>query len=356
MGIVQLTVFARSDMGRVRKNNEDSFMVTDLDSGERVEDAGAQTAFDVRKLGILMVVSDGMGGHAAGEVASALVVDSLRKSLGSAGADEPSMQRLIDSAVKRANSDVFEAARETRKKGMGATLTAILVHHDEAYVAEVGDSRAYLLRSGRLRQITKDQSFVQLLVDAGAITPEQAKVSDRKNVILQGMGLQEDVQVSIGRVRLRRGDRLLICCDGLSNLVHDAELRDLLQTPDLATACNRMVDLANERGGDDNITAIVAALDGVGLPVPPPDESVTETFDVLQEFSHDGKSTSQRPAANKAATPHAIEPPAPPAGEPQAPSVPPPPSTDSPPSSPWPLLGAVVTLIAVIAFVFWSLR
>ncbi len=350
MGIVQLTVFARSDVGRVRKNNEDSFMVTDLDTGARVEEAGAQTSFDVRERGILMVVSDGMGGHAAGEVASALVVDSLRKSLGEPGADESSMQRLIDSAVKRANTDVFEAARETRKKGMGATLTAILVHHDEAYVAEVGDSRAYLLRAGRLRQITKDQSFVQLLVDAGAITPEQAKVSERKNVILQGMGLQEDVQVSIGRLRLRRGDRLLICCDGLSNLVNDDELRDLLNTLDLTAACNRMVDLANERGGDDNITAIVASLDGAGLPVPGPDETVTQTFEVLQEFEQGGKKTSERPPARESAPPAVVV-----EAAPAAPSPPDELEAPSDSGSPWPLLVAVVTLIGVMGFVIWFL-
>jgi serine/threonine protein phosphatase PrpC len=230
-----------------------------------------------------MVVSDGRGGHAAGEVASALVVDSLRSSLGQTD-DVVSMQRLIDQAVQRANADVFAAAKNKATKGMGATLTAVLVHGHEAYIAEVGDSRAYVLRQGRLRQMTRDQSFVQLLLDSGAITPEQAKKMPMRNAIVQAMGLEPNVHVAIGRLRLRRGDRLLLCCDGLYNLVSDDDLSRILGEEDLTSACDRMIDLANERGGDDNVTAVVARIDGDALPAPILHESVTQTFEVLQEF------------------------------------------------------------------------
>ncbi|MBK9034537.1 MAG: Stp1/IreP family PP2C-type Ser/Thr phosphatase [Myxococcales bacterium] len=299
---------ARSDVGRVRTKNEDAFSVADLDDGARLESGPAPRSFDVRARGILLVVSDGMGGHAAGEVASAMVVDSLRRSLEVPGLDTSSMQRLIDNAVKRANTDVFEAARATRKAGMGATLTAVLVHHHEAYVAGVGDSRAYILRQGRLRQITKDQSFVQLLVDAGALTLEEAKLSNQKNLILQGMGLKDDVQVSIGRLQLRRGDRLLLCSDGLSNLVSDDELRAvLISERDLAAACERTIELANSRGGDDNITAIVAALDGEGLPLPTTTETLTQTFEILQAYDPGGPAARPRPDA-PAASPAAAAP------------------------------------------------
>jgi serine/threonine protein phosphatase PrpC len=137
---IRLTVFARSDVGRVRSNNEDAFLISDLDSGAR--QVAPAIDVDVRDRGILIVVSDGMGGHAAGDVASALVVESLRKSLSDPTADHSSLQRFIDSAVRRANADVREAARATEKRGMGATLTAVLVHDTDAYVAEVGDSRA----------------------------------------------------------------------------------------------------------------------------------------------------------------------------------------------------------------------
>ena len=307
MAPVQLTVFARSDVGRVRANNEDAFTVTDLDTGDRLDGATAPSRLDVQQRGILLLVSDGMGGHAAGEVASALVVDSLRKSLGESGAETSSMQRLVDNAVRRANADVWEAAKATRKQGMGATLTAVLVHQTVAYVAAVGDSRAYLMRSGRIRQITKDQSFVQMLVDAGAITPEEAKNSPQKNIILQSMGREKNVTVSIGRLSLRRGDRLLVCSDGLSNLVNDDELADFLNRPDVSAAANGMIEMANERGGDDNVTAIVAELDGEGLKLPSSAERVTQTLEVLQEY---GKiERSPKPPSEPAPAPPSKAPP-----------------------------------------------
>ena len=296
---VEMTVFARTDIGRVRTNNEDSFTVADLDTGAQINSSETATRLDVQERGVLLVVSDGMGGHAAGEVASALVVDSLRRSLGEAGADNTSMQRLIDAAVKRANIDVFYAARASRKRGMGATLTAVLVHRTDAYVASVGDSRAYLLRAGRLRQITKDQSYVQLLIDAGAMTPEQARQSDQKNIILQAMGQEPNVQVTIGRLSLRSGDRLLICSDGLTGKVRDEELAAMLVGPDLAAGCRAMIKLANDRGGEDNVTAIVALVEGEGLPAPGPRETVTHTFEVLQ----DEGPVKHRPAAKPPSPP-----------------------------------------------------
>ncbi len=279
---IQLTVFARSDMGRVRTNNEDAFLVSDLESGARLETPAVDV--DVRDRGILLVVSDGMGGHAAGEVASALVVESLRKSLSDPKGDHHSHQRLIDAAVRSANAAVVAAAQANGKRGMGATLTAALVHDHEAFIASVGDSRGYLLRGGKLRQITKDQSFVQSLVDAGVMTPEQAKNSSRKNVILQAMGREKDVRAAIGRLSLRRGDRLLLCCDGLSNAVSDAELEAMLADSDTGAICDRMIDLANERGGHDNLTAVIALIEGDGLPLPSEQERAAPGLEVLQEF------------------------------------------------------------------------
>ena len=327
MGNIRLTIFARTDVGRVRTNNEDAFLIGDLDTGARVE-SGVE--LDVNHRGILMVISDGMGGHAAGDVASALVVESLRKSLSDPAADHSSLQRLIDHAVQRANDDVHQAARSAERRGMGATLTAVLVHETDAYVAEVGDSRGYLLRAGRLRQITKDQSFVQMLVDLGAMSPEQARDAPGKNVILQAMGREADVQVSIGRLRLRRGDRLLLCSDGLSNKLADRELEGLLAAADFEKIADRMVDLANERGAEDNVTAVVAVVEGDGLPVPADGEQVTQTLEILQEFSGPGNKTP-RPAAAAPVEPPApvaaaapVARPAPAARAPLAPKAPPP--------------------------------
>jgi PPM family protein phosphatase len=329
---VQLAVYARSDVGRVREKNEDAFAVSDLETGETLQ---TPATLKVRDRGVLMVVSDGMGGHAAGEVASAIVVDSLRSTLSDPSIDHSSLQRIIDTAVRRANADVLQAAQASRKKGMGATLTAVLIHDTDAYVAEVGDSRAYLLRGGRIRQITKDQSFVQMLLDAGVLTPEQAKEAPQKNVILQAMGLEPNVKVSIGRLKLRRGDRFLLCSDGVSNKLNEEELRALLANADLGSACSRAVDLANERGGDDNITTVVAEVTGEGLPEQIPDEPITQTLEVLQEFGD----TARKKAAPAAPAPRAAPKPPAPAHSSMAPKI---------------ALGLVVFL-AVAATLWWFL-
>ena len=374
MGNVRLTVYARSDVGRVRTNNEDAFLVSDLDTGASL--APSAVDVDVRDRGLLAVVSDGMGGHAAGDVASALVVESLRKSLSDPAADHSSLQRLIDGAVRRANADVHAAARATERRGMGATLTAVLVHGTDAYVAEVGDSRGYLLRSGRLRQITKDQSFVQVLIDAGVLTPEQAKDSPQKNVILQAMGREQDVQVSIGRIRLHAGDRLLLCSDGLSNLVTAAELAAMLGDDAPATVCERMIALANERGGHDNLTAVVALVGGDGLPAPEEAEPSRQTIEILQEYagaklpprtppppsgSPPEAATSSSGSPPAIANPSSGSPPAaaktgsgsPPPAEPaSAPLAAPQAQPDAGP--PW-LALALVAVVALVALLAWRL-
>lgn len=305
MANTRLNIFGRTDVGRVRTNNEDAFLVSDLDTGGRLETPVFEV--DVLDRGILLLISDGMGGHAAGDVASALVVESMQRTLSDPMADHSSLQRLINHAVQRANAVVHEAAQAAEKRGMGATLTAMLIHGAEAYVAEVGDSRGYLLRAGRLRQITKDQSFVQMLVDIGALSAEQARTAPQKNIILQAMGREAALQVSIGRLHLRRGDRLLLCSDGVSNLVTDAELRELLGEAEVSTISDRMVDLANERGGTDNATVIVATVEGDELPEPAEGEEVTQTIDVLQEFTRPGgtPAASQSKPAPVSATPPA---------------------------------------------------
>ncbi len=283
-----MTVYAHSDVGRARTNNEDAFAVTDLGTGAQIQGGDEVTELNVSDRGILMTVSDGMGGAAFGEVASALVVDSLGRSMGEQIADSASIKGLIEAAVTRANTDVFQAAKSSEKQGMGATLTAVLVHKKEAYLAAVGDSRAYLLRRGRLRQMTRDQSYVQLLVDHGLVNAKEAKNLPIRNMVLQALGVAETVEVSIGQLQLRRGDRLLLCSDGLHNALEDDELHTILDTCDPKTACHRMIELANERGGEDNLTAVVAHMEGDDLPFARGDESVTQTFEVLKDFFPEG--------------------------------------------------------------------
>lgn len=297
MAHVTMTVAARSDVGRARTMNEDAFSVADLETGTEVAFSGGIETFDLTEHGVLLALSDGMGGHSAGEVASALVLESLRAAM-TAPEGDGAIEHKIEAAVQRANATVVQAAQSDGKRGMGATLTALFVHASEAYVAEVGDSRAYILRNGRLRQITRDQSLVQFMVDSGILSAEEAKTSNRKNVILQAMGLAEDVRAAIGRLSLRRRDRFLVCSDGISNSLSDAELRLLLADHDPQTACTKMIDLANERGGKDNLTAIVAHVSGEGLDLPQQSESVTSTFEVLQAFEAlPGSAAAALPAA-----------------------------------------------------------
>lgn len=277
-----MRVSARTDVGRVRTTNEDGLAVNDLASGEQIDVTTGDRSVDVQDRGVLLALSDGMGGHQAGEIASALVLESLQVALQQEARGPIHMQ--LEEAVQRANQTVMNAARADNRRGMGATLTAVFVRGAEAYIAEVGDSRAYLLRNGRLRQITRDQSLVQLMVDHGVMSPEEAKKSASKNVILQAMGLAPDVRVAIARLELRRNDRLLLCSDGVTNEVSDDELKETLTGSPPRAACDTMVALANERGGRDNSTVIVADVGGDGLELPDEFETVTSTYEVLQAF------------------------------------------------------------------------
>jgi len=279
---IYLRVFGQTDIGRVRKVNEDAFVVADLTGGNLLPEQ-QPARFEVRERGVLLAVSDGMGGANAGEVASAVVIESLRRSL--VGQQQPAPKdALFERAVQQASRDVWQAAHQPGREKMGATLTAIFVHGSIAYIAEVGDSRAYLLRGGQITQVTHDQSHVQLLLDAGVLKQEEADKSPFRNVILQAMGQKPDVSVALGKLELRQRDCFILCSDGLSNKMDAEELkRTILTSPNLPQACTRLVALANERGGDDNITVIVA---GVGGELPPcrADEPVADTFEILKEF------------------------------------------------------------------------
>jgi serine/threonine protein phosphatase PrpC len=215
----------------------------------------------------MLAVSDGMGGAAAGEVASALVVESLRRSMPPKSAD---WDATIQKAVERANRAVWNAAKAPERRGMGATLTAVCLDGLDAHVAEVGDSRAYVYRSGVLDLLTHDQSYAQALLDAGALTEQEAARSPLKNVILSAMGTHPDVRVDLGRVTLAAGDRLLVCSDGLSNEVSAKDIGLVLASArSPSEACRELVRRANDHGGRDNITVIVAQLEVSGTPRPP---------------------------------------------------------------------------------------
>jgi len=272
-----------TDAGRVRPTNEDGFVIADM-SVDMATATLRGPRFNVGSRGILLAVSDGMGGAEAGEVASALALESLREHLDESCRASDIMQS-VKCAVEAANRDVVVAAREPSQVGMGATLVAVVVHRALAHIASVGDSRVYLIRDAEIRQLTKDQSYVEVLIGAGVITREEALTSPYRNVILQAMGQRDTVMVALVRLTLRLGDVLLLCSDGLSNKVADDEmLRVVSESASHEQACVRLVQLANARGGEDNITLVIAEVAGLELAKPASSEAVTGTIEVVQEF------------------------------------------------------------------------
>jgi protein phosphatase len=247
---MKLRCSARTDVGLARDHNEDSYGIAE---GEVVD-----------QFGELLVVCDGMGGHAAGEVASRIGVETILAAYYGDSTDERSI--ALRQAFERANTLIYDQGRGN----MGTTGVAALLYHDALHVANVGDSRAYLVRDGDIRQISRDHSFVNDQIDAGIITPEQARTSQHRNVITRALGHQPDVTVDMFRYPLQVGDIVLLSSDGLHGLVFDEELAAIVleQTPDEAVAS--LVDLANQRGGSDNITIVLAcveALDWESLPI-----------------------------------------------------------------------------------------
>jgi serine/threonine protein phosphatase PrpC len=271
---LKVEVFGRTDVGKSRDHNEDSFLVADLTA----RNASLQPEVRqhvVGRRGSLFMVADGMGGAAAGEVASEMATTTVYNHMVTEwGSDqEVTEQRFayrLKEAVELANQHIHDYAKSHLEvRGMGTTTTAAGVFDGALYLTQIGDSRGYLIRQNRIAQITKDQSLMQRLVDAGELTEEEAAVSERRNIILQALGPDAHVKVDLTRQELRRGDILVMCSDGLSGLAKKEEiLAIVMQATDLVAACKQLIELANSRGGPDNITCIVARFTGDGLPEP----------------------------------------------------------------------------------------
>lgn len=281
---MRITVYGQTDVGLVRANNEDAFVIADLTNDRAVEEKRL-ARFEIGDAGVLLAVSDGMGGHQAGEVASAIVVDSLRRAMTSRAPSSTRDEVLVEQATKQANREVWRAAHAPGLERMGATLTGVLVRGTAAHIAEVGDSRAYLLRNGAIEQVTRDQSYVQQLIDKAGMPEAEAAQSPFSNVILQAMGLGPDVKVALGRLELRRRDCLILCSDGLSKKLSPEQMKSIVfASPHLDAACVSLVEAAKQRGGEDNITVIAAGVSGDDLPQPLPGETIGDTLQILQEF------------------------------------------------------------------------
>jgi protein phosphatase len=285
------SVACLTDVGRVRKNNQDAFIVTDLTEGEAIQTSGELLKRPVGIHGLLLVVADGMGGAQAGDVASAMATEQLSQKLIAAN-ERALVSSWLRQGIKGCNREVRKASlANVEYQGMGATMTAAVIHDGKAVIAQVGDSRGYLIREGHIEQITKDQSLVQAMLDAGQITKEAAESFPYRNVILHALGAEDEVEPDISIVKLEQGDVLLLCSDGLSNKVGNVEMHDtIIESESLGAACERLVALANERGGEDNITLVVARFEGEGLRAPDEDGEprVLIEHDIQLELERDG--------------------------------------------------------------------
>ncbi len=279
-------IHATSHIGRVRKGNEDNFLLLDLSNSKTL--TGSQdpdefivhtSRYEVDEKGIVLAVSDGMGGALAGEVASQMAVETVSSRLLN---DDPDatltpdaennslIERLYDATVY-ANHIIHHQGRTVPEYNqMGATFTAVGVTPDAVDLLQVGDSRCYLIRNVKIFQVTKDQSLVQQLIDSGQILPEEADHHPLKNVILQALGAQNEVYPVPARLIPQRDDLLLLCSDGLSNKLPPEDLLRIVidNLGSLDNACKVLVEEANERGGEDNITLILARLTGSDLAEP----------------------------------------------------------------------------------------
>ena len=279
-GPVRVIVFGKTDLGRTRDHNEDTFLVADLTQGNASLQPEVRDHV-VGERGSVFMVADGMGGAAAGEVASAMAADVILTHLRQTWASDPeaTSQKFafrLKEAVELANSKIHQHSKDHPEvRGMGTTVTVAGILGHELYLAQVGDSRAYLIRKGEAIQLTKDQSLMQRLVEAGELTEEEAEQSERRNIILQALGPEPRVKVDLTFQPLSRGDTVVICSDGLSGQVKKDEIADLVnKNADLVSLCSRLIDVANSRGGPDNITAVVARFEGDGLNDPHTEDEV----------------------------------------------------------------------------------
>ena len=272
-GEIIVHVFGRTDVGRTREHNEDAFVVADLTTLNATLQPEVRTHRPGPR-GSLFMVADGMGGAAAGEIASSMAVEivlrEMRDRWSYAPAQDPeTFATALKVATEAANDQIHRYATEhPENRGMGTTATIAGLLGDTLYVCQVGDSRAYLVRDGVARQITKDQSLMQKLIEANEMTEEEAERSERRNIILQALGPEANIKVDLTHQRVRRGDTLILCSDGLSGQVRADEIaRVVVAESDLMGVCKRLIDMANAAGGPDNITVVAARFEGEGLAV-----------------------------------------------------------------------------------------
>jgi protein phosphatase len=264
----EIHAVAHTDVGRVRSTNEDSLLVADLTQDEGIEDSGSLD-FSSGPKGALFAVADGMGGAAAGELASRLCLQALyggiachhQRPRGSAAEE---IELVLAEGVRLANQRVYELSQSRRDySGMGTTLTAAFELHGQLGIGQVGDSRAYLIREREVHQLTRDQTLVTKMVEGGQLTEEEARRHSNRNVLLQAVGTRDTVELALRVLPVRPSDILVLCTDGLHTQISAEEVCGIVLGSDgLQEACLELVDLANGRGGPDNITCVLVEMAG----------------------------------------------------------------------------------------------
>jgi protein phosphatase len=249
---MRIEVAGTTHVGMKRNHNEDNYLVIPEEN--------------------LCCVADGMGGHSSGEIASKIAVDELGEFFRMTSRDGDATwpfkmdkartydENRLATGIKLANKCIFErASNETKYKGMGTTIVSVHFANNAAYVGHVGDSRVYFFRQGVLKQVTEDHSLLNDYLKAKKLTPEEIENFPHKNVIVRALGMKENVIVDVARIEPQEGDIFLLCSDGLSGMVPDAQMQDILnRTPELEKACSQLIDMANAAGGTDNVTCVLA--------------------------------------------------------------------------------------------------
>lgn len=267
--MAEVELFARTEVGCVRERNEDAFVVVSLAEGAP-SGLRPQLCLQPDDPGVFLAVCDGMGGHAAGDVASNLGINNLedvvRRRAPFASIRE--LDRALLDATMQANRAILEyATQNPSRQGMGTTLVGLALWRGRATIVSVGDSRVYLLRDGVLKQLTRDHSVVGQLIDAGEITAEEARKNEQRNMLLQALGVSPQLVPDLIHLDLCDGDRFMLCSDGVSDLLEDAQIAELLRNQEEASVISRrLTEAACKAGGHDNATVAVATVRGAELP------------------------------------------------------------------------------------------
>jgi protein phosphatase len=252
-----------TDVGQIRTVDEDSILTADLSFGVNSKKSNFH----------LLVVADGMGGHAKGEEASKIALSAISRSVISELVNDTPFTKLLEQGIQNANQDILDyTARHPESSGMGTTSVCAIVEGNAVHLANVGDSRAYVISDDEIRRVTKDHSFVQSLVDQGEITEAESREHPQKNVITKAIGIGTSIEADTMRLTLDSDESLLLCCDGVIAHLPDDDIHKIIRdSPDPQTACKEIVDMANERGGSDNISLIILASEGSDIKEPEPD-------------------------------------------------------------------------------------